>query len=236
MVDELAAAAGVPTRTIRFYQGKGLLPRPELRGRVAYYGAAHLERLKLVAELQDRGLQIKAICDLVARIDKGELAIQEWLGLEDQLQEPWANDRPRVVEAAELGELAGELRPGRIGELLRARLVERKGDAFLVRSPALLQLAVRLEAAGVDLETAEGAANILRKQLRRTAGELAEHFIARTGDRRGRRGESLGEVVRVLRPIALEAVRLIFAQEMERVLRGFVESGKTVKLSRRPRR
>src|SRR5690606_19593317 len=40
-IDELAAQTGVPTRTIRFYQARGALMRPEIRGRVAYYGDAH---------------------------------------------------------------------------------------------------------------------------------------------------------------------------------------------------
>ena len=42
-IDELAAQVGVPTRTIRFYQARGALMRPEIRGRVAYYGDAHVE-------------------------------------------------------------------------------------------------------------------------------------------------------------------------------------------------
>ena len=43
----------------------GALMPPEIRGRVAYYGPAHVERLKLIAQLQDRGLRIDAIRDLL---------------------------------------------------------------------------------------------------------------------------------------------------------------------------
>ena len=32
-IDELTAATGVPSRTIRFYQSKGTLEKPEIRGR-----------------------------------------------------------------------------------------------------------------------------------------------------------------------------------------------------------
>ena len=46
-VEELAKASGLPVDTIRFYQGKGLLPAPRRLGRLAVYGDAHLERLKL---------------------------------------------------------------------------------------------------------------------------------------------------------------------------------------------
>src|SRR5438067_10789293 len=102
-IDELAAITKVPSRTIRFYQAKGVLPRPELRGRVAYYGPAHVQRLELIASLQDRGLRIDAIRELTARIDKGELDVNEWLGLDAQLQGAWAgaSDQPRTMSEAE---------------------------------------------------------------------------------------------------------------------------------------
>src|SRR5205823_3902640 len=100
-------------------------------------------------ELQDRGLQIKAICELAGRIDRGELVLGEWLGLDAQLTEPWAQDAPRVVTEDELRELAGTKRPGALAALGRAGLVERRVDSFVVKSPALLQVAVRLESAGV---------------------------------------------------------------------------------------
>src|ERR1700733_5255583 len=101
-IDERAAAAQAPSRTIRFYQSQGALMAPEIRGRVAYYGPAHMERLKLIAQLQDRGLRIDAIRDLVSSIDKGELDLAEWLGVEQQVQAPWANDQPRTMTEAEL--------------------------------------------------------------------------------------------------------------------------------------
>jgi DNA-binding transcriptional MerR regulator len=53
-IDDLAERAGVPTRTIRYYTQQGLLEPPKLRGRVGYYDDAHLERLRLVKELQEK--------------------------------------------------------------------------------------------------------------------------------------------------------------------------------------
>src|SRR5581483_4206385 len=84
-IDELATRTRVPSRTIRFYQSRGALQTPQIRGRVAYYGPAHIERLKLIGSLQDRGLSIRAIRDLLQQVDKGELSLNEWLGLEQQL-------------------------------------------------------------------------------------------------------------------------------------------------------
>ena len=48
-IDQLAAHTGVPSRTIRFYQSRGALPAPVRRGRKAYYGPTHVERLELIA-------------------------------------------------------------------------------------------------------------------------------------------------------------------------------------------
>jgi DNA-binding transcriptional MerR regulator len=235
-IDELAAVSKVPSRTIRFYQSKGALKGPEIRGRVAYYGPAHLERLKLIAQLQDRGLRIDAIRDLVVRIDRGELDVNEWLGLEQQLQAPWANDQPRTATEAELYDLAGSRRAGLIGDLVRTDLVRRHGDVYFVRSPALLSVAMRLEASGIDLETAREAAGLLRKHMARAATDLVDLFFKRAAELgREEHGADLGAIFEALRPMGMEAIRVVFGQEMERVLRKMVESGKMAELQRRTR-
>jgi DNA-binding transcriptional MerR regulator len=223
-IDELAANVGVPTRTIRFYQARGALMRPEIRGRVAYYGDGHVERLKLIAQLQDRGLRIDAIRDLVTSIDKGELDLAEWLGIEQEVQTPWADDQARTVDEAGLYALAGDRRPGLVADLVRAKLAVRHGEVFLVPSPQLLGIAMRLVAAGIDLTTAVEAAEILSKQLGRAVKDLVELFVR--GVRQGT--VALGEpevTFSTLRPLGIEAVKLLFAREMERELRKLVESG-----------
>src|SRR5215471_4028628 len=237
-IDELATLTRVPSRTIRFYQSKGALPSPLIRGRVAYYGPEHVERLKLIGSLQDRGLRIRAIRDLLQQADKGELALNEWLGLERQLQEPWADDRPRVVTEAELQSLLGDQRPGAIAELLRLGQIERRGDSYLIRSPALLTVGLRLEAAGIDFETAVGASDILRKHLRRAAGELTEFFYKRIGEGFGRdvTANDLGEAYKALRPLGQESVRVLFGREMERALRKLLDSGATSELPTKAKR
>jgi DNA-binding transcriptional MerR regulator len=86
-IDQLAATTGVPSRTIRLYQTKGVLPRPPRPGRVSLYGAEHVDRLRLIGELQDRGLQLCAIRELVTHCD-GDVTVREWLGLGDRLRQP----------------------------------------------------------------------------------------------------------------------------------------------------
>lgn len=66
-VDELARQTGLSVDTVRFYQGRGLLPPPERRGRVAIYGDAHLARLQRIRTWQDAGLTLAGIRRLLDR-------------------------------------------------------------------------------------------------------------------------------------------------------------------------
>ena len=234
-IDELAAASHVPSRTIRFYQSRGALQNPEIRGRVAHYGNHHVERLKLIAQLSDRGLRIDAIGDLMKRIDRGEVDLAEWLGVEEEMQAPWAADQPRTVSEAELYDLVGNRRPGLLADLARARIVERKGDVYFVGSPALLAIAIKLEGAGIDLETAMQASSILRKHLGRAVNELVDLFVGRVKD--GNLGiADAGKLFGTFRTVGVEAVRLLFAREMEGELRKLLASGKLSEVSARARR
>jgi DNA-binding transcriptional MerR regulator len=67
-VDALAEATGVSVRNIRYYASLGLLPAPERRGRVAYYGAEHRARLDLTMALQEHGFTLQAIERYLARL------------------------------------------------------------------------------------------------------------------------------------------------------------------------
>ena len=66
-VDELAAAAGVSVELVRSYQTKGLLDPPRRDGRVALYDDRHLERLRTIRDLKDKGYSLKAIAGLLSR-------------------------------------------------------------------------------------------------------------------------------------------------------------------------
>jgi DNA-binding transcriptional MerR regulator len=228
-IDELATRTRVPSRTIRFYQSKGALMPPVIRGRVAIYGDAHVERLALIAQLQDRGLRMDAIRDLCSSIDRGEVDLAEWLGVEQQMQASWANDRPRTVTTEEVYELCGARRPGLLADLVRARILEPKGDVYLLASPALLAVAMKLEGAGIDLETSTGAATLLRKHMARAAADLVEFFVDRAGQG-AIDAKDAGGLFEALRPTGQEAVRVVFGREMEKALRKLLESGKAAKL------
>jgi DNA-binding transcriptional MerR regulator len=240
-IDELAARSNVPSRTIRFYRSQGLLPASRRRGRSAVYGEQHVERLELIARLRDRGLNLRTIRDLLERGPAPGVSIDDWLGIQDRLGAPWSEDRPRVVDEPELEDLLGERPAGTLAELIRIGAVQREKSSpghYRMPSPGLLAVTLRLLDAGIDLETAGTAAAAVRRHLARAVVEVLDALSRRAGRGFGRRGTAgdLARAIEGIRPVAADAVRLIFVQELERGLRGFIERGGRPAARRKGRR
>jgi DNA-binding transcriptional MerR regulator len=70
---ELAEAAGVSPRTVRYYVQRGLLPAPPFKGPDTVYGEDHLLRLKAIRVLQARFLPLDAIQVELMRLGPDEL-------------------------------------------------------------------------------------------------------------------------------------------------------------------
>ena len=64
---ELSELAGVPTRTIRYYVAKDLLPAPA-RGSKSRYTDEHLARLRVIRKLQDVPLPLDVIRETLERL------------------------------------------------------------------------------------------------------------------------------------------------------------------------
>ncbi len=238
-LDELARVSGLPARTIRHYQSEKLLPAPEREGRTARYRDAHLDRLGLIGRLQDRGLSLKAIRDVLRRVDKGKLDLEEWLGIGEQLERPWTEDRPQLLDEDELGERLAGHRPGLTAELVEHGLLQANDTlppTYLVASPGLLDVALRLESAGVDVTTSAEALGRMRKHVRKAAEDVVEHVVDRAGQGFGQDPEQVTEALAALPEPTLDAVRLIFTREMERALRSSTEQLGTVLGKRRSER
>jgi DNA-binding transcriptional MerR regulator len=82
-IDELAAATGTTTRSIRSLQTMGLLAPPTLQGRTGLYDAAHAERLGAILRLQDRGFSLQSLVVLFAAYEEGD-TLADVLGLPDE--------------------------------------------------------------------------------------------------------------------------------------------------------
>lgn len=73
LIGELANAVGLPTRTVRFYERKGLLPEPR-RAANGYrvYGETTLNRLQFIRSAQTAGLTLAEIRSVIDIRDTGE--------------------------------------------------------------------------------------------------------------------------------------------------------------------
>ena len=93
-------------RNIRNHHSRGLLPAPDVRARVGFYGADHVARLRLILDLQADGFNLAAIERLLSGSDG---LAERLLGLRHAVTTPFEAETPEVVTAEDLRE---ELRRG----------------------------------------------------------------------------------------------------------------------------
>lgn len=226
--DEVAERTGVTVRTIRYYQSEGLLPAPVRHGREVRYNDEHLARLELITRLQERGLRLNAIADVVRQSDQGGATAADWLGLSESLTKPWTDERPVLLTGAELTARLGE--GITVEDLVRTGVVERRDDTsplvFLVPSQGILDSALALAEVGIDLDTGARLRALIQDRLRSLATDLVARFtdevsltlLADAGP------ADLARLLEQLRPLTRRTVDQLFALEMERAQRHLLES------------
>lgn len=174
-VDELAAHASLPVRTIREYQTFGILPAPRREGRIGLYGVSHLRRLQLIARLRDRGYSLAGIGDLLGNWSSGA-DLGEVLELEpDQLVHVDEPGAPATLD--QLEHLLPALIPDRLDDLEATGIIERCGpDRFCIPSPSLVQLAIDSLAAGLDPDAVIAMLGTIRQAAELVADEVLEQI------------------------------------------------------------
>ncbi|MEZ0069232.1 DNA-binding transcriptional MerR regulator [Streptacidiphilus sp. MAP12-20] len=239
LIDDLAQAAGTTVRNVRAYQDRGLLPRADRRGRANVYDDTHLERLRLIAGLLDRGHTLAGIKELLDAWENGR-GLGGVLGLVAEVTAPWSDEKPGHLGHAELLALFGGVEdPAAIEAALRLGVLELEtvagGEAangevvgggavrYRVPSPALLDVAARLHELGVPL----AAVIDHLEELRHDIGHLARRFVEFSAVQVFARyvgptplsdddAARAAEAVRRLRPLAQAAVDAELARAMRR--------------------
>jgi DNA-binding transcriptional MerR regulator len=217
-VEALAAAAGLSVDTVRFYQGKGLLELPRRSGRIALYDDDHLERLRRIKALQQRGFNL----GVIARILRGELDAAD----EALVEAVVAGDDEAVGETeefwtlAELGARAGV--PETLLEALEREgvLVPRHqhGEARYTEADLVaLQAGLKLLAFGLPI----GEVLDLARMHREAAREVAERAVTLFDRhiRQAHRGddEAAAELVEAFHALLPATVSLV-AHHFRRIL------------------
>ncbi|KUJ70323.1 MerR family transcriptional regulator [Streptomyces albus subsp. albus] len=232
-IEDLAHRSGATVRTIRAYQDRGLLPRPERRGRANVYGDAHLSRLRRIAELLDRGYTLASIKELLEAWDAGR-GLGGVLGLVTEVGGPWSSEEAVPVTHTELAErFGGAADDGVIAEAVELGVLEpvpgRPGE-FLVPSPAELAVAAELHAAGIPLPAVTDHLRELRGQVEHIAGRFldftTEHVFQRYLDHRPTEAEvtEAAGLVRRLRPLAQQTMEAELARAMRTLATRYVRS------------
>jgi DNA-binding transcriptional MerR regulator len=149
-IDELARAAGTKVSTIRLYQQRGILAPPTIEGRVGFYDETHRARLRLVADLQNRGFSLAAIQELADTWEAGR-DLGALLGVERALGGSVAR---KLVTRAELArrfpELAGD--PALIARFERLGVARTVSEHEVEVDPGFLDLGATIHGIGVPLE------------------------------------------------------------------------------------
>ena len=175
-IDELAQAAGLTVRNVRSYQSRGLIPPPEVQGRVGYYGPEHLTRLQLVREMQAQGFNLAAIAHL---LQEARGAGEQVLGFTRALMTPFETETPEIVRHADLLQRLGGGEEKLIAKAQKLGLVIPIGqDSLEVPSPTLLSAGERLVALGVPLEAALETMDKLKRNNERIAQTFVQMFLA----------------------------------------------------------
>jgi DNA-binding transcriptional MerR regulator len=188
---DLCERTGLPRQVVHFYIQQGLLPEGRKTGRnMAWYGEQHVERLKLIRQLQEeRFLPLKAIRAMLEQRDDAFTPKQRLLIAEVRQRlgaTVGQSGPPRTVPAAELLRRAGvtsdELR--RMVELGLLATREEGGRTHVPADDAyIIELWGQLRAVGFTLELGftvedlamyqEALAGLLEREARMLTERLA---------------------------------------------------------------
>jgi DNA-binding transcriptional MerR regulator len=218
-VEQLAARSGMSVRNIRNHQSRGLLPPPEVRSRVGYYGEEHVQRLRLIQEMQAQGFKLTAIKRLIG--EHGP-STEQFLGLKRAVTAPLETESPEVLSAAELAERFQTAGRREMAKAQRLGLLVPIGDGlFEAPSPTLLRAAEEVLARGVPLAAALAVVEKVKRSSETTSRAFVQLFLeevwkpfSQAGQPRERWPE-ITEAIERLRPLASEVVLAAFKQTME---------------------
>lgn len=213
-VEQLAHETGMSVRNIRNHQSRGLLPPPEVRARVGYYGPQHVARLRLIQEMQAEGFKLSAISRLIG--EHGEDA-DRFVGLRQAVTAPFATEAPEVYERAELVEKFGTDDDRLLEKAQKLGLLVDLGEErYEAPSPALIRAAEEVLGMGIELPAALAAIEKLNRNAQSSARTFVDLFVENVWkpfDDAGRPEDGWEEIIAAigrLRPLAFDALNATF--------------------------
>ncbi|WP_306323612.1 MULTISPECIES: MerR family transcriptional regulator [unclassified Streptomyces] len=199
---ELAKAAGITVRTVRFYRERGLIKPPRREGRIAWYDDSHLERLRTIAALLERGHTLNGISELSEAFDRGR-DVAELLGMQP------TEEIPVRLSATELADYFGDdVTPENFQAAFDLGYLGVDGEDIVHISRRLLDISAALVREGIPLAEVLAAAKRVRDHAEALAGLFTDLVAAYAPDK---------DIDR-LRPLAKGVVEAELSLAMDRRL------------------
>ena len=219
-IDDLAREVGLSVRNLRSHQARGLLPPPEVRKRVGYYGPDHVARVRLVQELQAEGMKLEGIKKLLDASGASGAGLLRVKHAAEAFGEAEASE---IITRAELQEKFGpsEDEPKLIERAVKLGLLAPVGeDLYEVPSPSLMAAAEEVVSHGISLPHALELLSSLNRHSRSVSEKFVRLFVddvwkpfADAG-RPDERWEEIADAMDRLRPLAEEALLVVFRQTL----------------------
>ena len=228
-IAELSARAGVPVTALRMYQQRKLLSPPQRHGRIGLYNASHLERLRLISKLQDRGYSLAAIADVLARPGNLERLLDE--GIPSLAPEQAITlTLPELIQRLPAADFSFDM----VRRAQELGLLEIHAEQITVPQPTFLDVGSALVGRGVPGSVVLDAYERLRIQLAQVADDFVGIYDTHlAGVNRGADIEAhiahVGKQLDVLSSTAVEVV----VSELRRALRRVAED-RIAELEQRP--
>jgi DNA-binding transcriptional MerR regulator len=212
-ISELAMAAGLPLRTVRFYRERKLLPPPRREGRIAWYNEHHLARLRTITALLERGHTLGGIAELMAAWDSGRHDVGDILGLGPA--PGWSEETAvRLTPEGLADYYEGEVSAENLAAALESGYIAIDGDDVVHVSRRLLEASSALVREGIPLADVLAAGHEVRARL----DAVADLFV-RLARVHVLPGKDIAEAATRLRPLLKGVVEAELALAMDRRLR-----------------
>jgi DNA-binding transcriptional MerR regulator len=230
-VEELAKAAGIPVRTLRFYRERRLLPPPRRAGRIAWYSEDHLARLRTIAALLERGHTLGGIADLITAWENGRTldGVAELLGLEGALAAPWSEETPVRLTPQELADYFGEeVSAENLTLALEIGYIAVDGENVIHISHRLLDASAALVREGVPLSAVLASGRAVRDYVDAIAELFTQviraHVLGPMAGLPPGEAHRIAESLQRLRPLAKNIVDAEMSLAMDRRVRREIDT------------
>ncbi|MFI1565481.1 MerR family transcriptional regulator [Streptomyces sp. NPDC020490] len=175
-MEELAREAGITVRTLRFYRERKLIGPPRREGRIAWYDESHLNRLRTIAALLERGHTLSGIAELAEAFEHGR-GVGDVLGLGTPTEEEPVRLTPEELAAR----FEGEVTPENLASAMELGYVGADGDEIVHISRRLLDVSSALVREGIPLAEVLATGARVREHAEALADLFADLVLRHAG-------------------------------------------------------